>query len=167
MSATPPSPDICLIVVNGSEFAMKAMAALEAAKDKLPAQYSIKQVALLKLKKIARPPHLVPIMSVDDKVIADSTDIVKFLDEHYGTDFFPKGEIGKKVAELEEESDTVLSVFLRYFAFYDNDGFSRGIKKQARAASTLFPRPTCLCCPVADRPCDGVPLSPLTSPADH
>lgn len=127
------APDICLIILPGSEFAMKAMASLTIAQSKLPAPFTTRSVNIMKLKKILAAPHQVPVLSVDEIVVSDSTDILKFLDAKYGTAFFPAGDLGAKVAQIEDESDVILGAYLRYFALYDNEGFSRCIKKQARA----------------------------------
>lgn len=125
--------DICLIVAVGSEYAMKGINALNFTGVK----YSTYPVSLLKLKKILPPPHQVPVLCYDDVVVPDTTDIMKFLDTK--VDSFklfppPSDPLSNLVTSIEDEIDSLLSPYLRYYSLYDDAGFERCLAPRIRKA---------------------------------
>jgi len=64
---------------------------------------------------------------------------MKFLDTKLPSPVFfpsPESDVGRLVATTEEEIDSVLSPLLRYFAWYDADGYNRALGPIIR---NLFP----------------------------
>jgi hypothetical protein len=107
---------------------------------RLPRPPTVVNLSLLQLKRSLRTPQKqVPVLCWGDAIIADSTEIMRFLDARPDAEtppFFPDAETpaGARVASVEEQADALLSPFLRYYALYDDDGFARCLKQQARGA---------------------------------
>jgi glutathione S-transferase len=68
--------DICIVVMVGSEFAMKGMTALNV----LGLPYTTYHVSLTDLKTRLPSPNEVPVICYGDEYHFDSTEIMRFLD---------------------------------------------------------------------------------------
>ncbi len=110
------------------------LVALDAAR--LPGGFTVLNLPLLKLKRLLPAPSQVPVLCWGEQVVADSTAIMTFLDANAASaggaapPFFPPESAA--VAAVEEESDSLLSPLLRYYSLYDDAGFARCLKQQAR-----------------------------------
>jgi len=115
--------DVCLVVIPGSPYAMKAMCALES--RGLP--YTLHWLELGYLKSQLPPPHLVPVMVCDGEVVTDSTDILKYIDAKLAPEMPALFSDAGTVA-LEEEMDEVFSAYLYFFIFCDEAAWMRSMR---------------------------------------
>lgn len=150
-------PKIELLVLPGSQFVMKAMAAL----DHLGLEYSIRRVNGQKLKKELPPPHTVPVMHYDGQVVPDSHDILALLNEKHGRalgrDLFPadppSAAAFETVEALETWSGDVLYVWSLYYSWVDDEAWKRSLRP---VIAKLVPGFLQKCCPCMFSPENAV-----------
>lgn len=125
--------DICLVMIPGSPYVMKAMCALESRN----VDYDCHWVDLPHISTQLPPPHLVPVMVCNNEVIADSTDILRYIDEHVvaGQEMLFANE---DIAAWEDDIDEVLSKYMYFFIFCDSDTWARGMKETISKQTPSF-----------------------------
>jgi len=112
-----------LMVMVGSQFSIKAMAALQ--HKGVP--YHLNKVPHNKVKRLA-PGGQVPVLYWHGEEVRDSTEIMKRLDhEVVANPLFPVGN--QDVVELEHSIDEDFNPFIDHYRWVDREGFDRSIRK--------------------------------------
>eukprot|EP00735_Rhodelphis_limneticus_P006430 TRINITY_DN1883_c0_g1::TRINITY_DN1883_c0_g1_i1::g.14178::m.14178 TRINITY_DN1883_c0_g1::TRINITY_DN1883_c0_g1_i1::g.14178 ORF type:complete len:282 (-),score=77.87,GST_N_3/PF13417.1/5.9e-10,GST_C_2/PF13410.1/7.1e-09,GST_C_3/PF14497.1/6e+03,GST_C_3/PF14497.1/2e-07,GST_N_2/PF13409.1/0.00016,GST_C/PF00043.20/0.001 TRINITY_DN1883_c0_g1_i1:402-1190(-) len=128
---------ITFFVLVGSQYCTKVLTACD--HHKIP--YTLKIIAPGNLTKELPPPHTVPVMNFDGKIIPDSTKILHFLDQYLDSPdkFFPDGN--QDVVDLDEYLGNRFNQFVLYFNWVDDDGFNRSINNSVKNFLPFFLRP--------------------------
>eukprot|EP00735_Rhodelphis_limneticus_P001591 TRINITY_DN12234_c0_g1::TRINITY_DN12234_c0_g1_i1::g.12958::m.12958 TRINITY_DN12234_c0_g1::TRINITY_DN12234_c0_g1_i1::g.12958 ORF type:complete len:280 (+),score=58.25,GST_N_3/PF13417.1/3.4e-12,GST_C_2/PF13410.1/2.1e+03,GST_C_2/PF13410.1/1.1e-07,GST_C_3/PF14497.1/5.2e+03,GST_C_3/PF14497.1/4.2e-07,GST_N_2/PF13409.1/1.1e-06,GST_N_2/PF13409.1/9.6e+02 TRINITY_DN12234_c0_g1_i1:54-842(+) len=131
------SHKITFFVLVGSQYCTKVLAACD--HHKIP--YTLKRIDPMRLTKDLPPPHTVPVMYFDGQIIPDSTQILRFLDQHLDSPdkFFPDGN--QDVVDLDEYLGNRFNQFVLYFNWIDDDGFNRSINSSVKPILPFFIRP--------------------------
>jgi len=130
-----------LLSLIASHYVMKVMAAL----DYKGIAYTVKDISPLRQKKDIPAPHLVPVLIWGDRVIQDSTRILKFLDEQFpDTTLYPQLTVKTAFASVDEAESWIGRNFYEYcmyFQWLDTYGFKASLQQ---ALKQYIPIPLCL-----------------------
>jgi len=133
-----------LYTLVGSQFGAKALVALDA----LGVPYVVQEVDISEMKTQLEPPHTVPQMRFNGKLLTDSSDILKAIDaEHEGAYKLYPEEQKKSVEELEAWAGNELNMYVFYFCWWVQEGFQRTYRR--KILEQFWPLPTILALPVA------------------